>query len=71
MWILILTLLNSNVAALTTAEFDTKEACEVAGQSWQKELKDWKRMVLGYYRCVSKTSLKSNQIYNQKYTNDN
>lgn len=58
MWILILTLLTNNGAALTTAGgFDTKKSCEVAGQAWQKESKDWGFHVSGYYRCVNKANI--------------
>ena len=65
MWILILTLLTNNGSALTSAEFDTKKACEVAGQTWKDEAKRWGPDVISNYRCVSKANLPPNHIYNK------
>lgn len=64
MWILILTLLTNTGAALTSAEFDSKKACEVAGSAWSKDMNK-KIGVSASYRCVSKANLPPDHIYNK------
>lgn len=56
MWILILTLITSTGTAITTAEFDGKNACEIAGQTWKQSINKGfggNRPTIEY-NCVSK-----------------
>lgn len=48
MWILILSLYSGQGVAMTTTEFRSKDACEVAGSSWAEQASSWSRK----YICV-------------------
>lgn len=43
MWILIMTMVTFNGAAIGTAEFNTKQACEVAATEWSEKMKSGSR----------------------------
>lgn len=39
MWILILTITVAHGASITTAEFNNQKSCEIAGKTWQADVK--------------------------------
>lgn len=58
-WILILTLTFQNGAAVTTAEFNTKELCVVAGERWK--IKNGSSSVNAEFQCSPKGNLISSR----------
>ena len=45
MWILIMTLVTFNGAAIGTAEFKTEQACKIAANEWSEKVKGRSREV--------------------------